>query len=369
MSWDEKAGCWWETCVRDVDVSSEKLAFNSARNSEQASFDLAIRLLDKVYPFGAWILREGSKTPGCGLGSWWAGHIDRSSFDKFVGLATEVHEILHCLHNKHSKFYPGVDRQVLYTQPPYGTWRNEWPTRGEIFNQFGSLLKQDSMLKLYFTNGRAGMADQRLSGFLTECQAYLQDAVSTAWLADGVSSGSYSVKPPVNNNKISDGHPFNLAAWQYASVLYLQRVKSNYAGTWRKMLSGTGKYGEVGKLFLAHHDRFSFLLRLYIDTNGITFRNGFRQKETQEARSLTGRALGKDDVIGQLRATLASGSGSTPTPGSSPTPTPGPSPTPAPGTGSCNDKSGSCNTFVRDGACSIAPEWMRDNCRWSCGWC
>jgi len=187
----------------------------------------------------------------------------------------------------------------------------------------------------------------------------------------------------VNNNKISDGHPFNLAAWQYASVLYLQRVKSNYAGTWRKMLSGTGKYGDVGKLFLAHHDRFSFLLRLYIDTNDITFRNGFRQKETQEARSRTGRALGKDDVIGQLRAALASGSGSTPTPGSSPTPTlgssprptPGPSPTPTPGTsptpapGSCSDKSGSCNTFVRDGACSRAPEWMRDNCRLSCGWC
>lgn len=301
-----KTGCWWETCVYNVDVSSEKSAFNSARRSEQASFDLAVRLLDRVYPFGAWVLREGSKTQGCGLGSWWAGHIDRTSFDKFVGLATEVHEILHCLHNKHGKFYPGVDKQATYTKPQNTwTWRNEWPKRGEIFNQFGRVLQQDHMLKLYFTNGRAGMADQRLYGFLTECQAYLQDVVSGAWLSDGVSPGSYSVKPPLNNNKISDGYPFNIAAWQYASVLYLQRIKSNYAVTWQKMLSGTGKYGEVGKLFLAHHDRFNYLLRLYIDKNGLTFRNGFQQEETQEARSRMTKALMRDDVIQQLRAKLA----------------------------------------------------------------
>jgi len=159
-------------------------------------------LQDKVYPFGAWILREGLKTPGCGLGSWWASHIDKRSFDHFVALDTVVHEILHCLHNERHKFYPGVNRQALYTEhaSPDVSWDKEWPQRGEIYNQFGRLLKQHSMFKLYFTNtpDKPRMAKQTLDGFLTECQAYLQaDGVSGAWLSTGVSQGSYSVKPSI----------------------------------------------------------------------------------------------------------------------------------------------------------------------------
>jgi len=160
------------------------------------------------------------------------------------------------------------------------------------------------MFELYFTNSnRRGMADQRLSGFLTECEAYLQGPPSGAWLTDGVSS-SFSCKPEFTgmvrrNINIQQGHPFNLAMWQVASVLYLKRVKTNYASTWRKMLAGEGKYGDVGRLFLAHHDRFDFLLRLYIDKNGIS--SDFKKDEIREARSLTKQNA---NVLEQLRSAL-----------------------------------------------------------------
>merc|ERR1711920_426429 len=193
--------------------------------------------------------------------------------------------------------------------------RNSFPKRGEVYNQFTSTLRATHMFKLYFTNERSGMADQRLSGFLTECEAYLHGPNSGAWLNDGVSSG-YSSKPEFTgmdrmNIDIQEGHPYNLAMWQVASVLYLKRIKDAYSATWQKMLQGEDKYGDVGRLFLAHFDRFDFLLRLYIDKNnvGASHRDGgsFKKEEIREARTLTAKNVG---VIKELRSALAPGSGS-----------------------------------------------------------
>jgi len=300
-----KTGCWWETCPRDVDATPEQRAFRNGMGKE-AAYDLATRLLEKTYPFGAEVLKLAKKTPKCGIETWWASHIDTSSFDEFVRLGTEVHELMHCLHNQLGTFIPGVDmNKVVYKEQNLpSSWRNSWPTRGEIYSQFSSKLRASHMFKLYFTNSQmGGMGDQRLSGFLTECEAYLQGPPSGSWLNDGVSS-SYSCKPEFTgmarrNINIQEGHPYNLAMWQCASALYLKRVKTNYASTWQKMLAGEGKYGDVGRLFLAHHDRFDFLLRLYIDKNKIS--SDFMEEEIREARSLTKQNA---NVIEQLRTAL-----------------------------------------------------------------
>merc|ERR1712045_666460 len=176
---------------------------------------------------------------GCGINTWWASHIDTASFGKFVRLGTEVHELIHCLHNNKGNFIPGVDfNKVAYNEKGLhsSSWRNSFPKRGEIYSQFTSKLQATSMFKLYFTNERHGIANQRLSGFLTECEAYLHGPNSGAWLNDGVSSGYSSTPTFTSDNRgnldIQEGHPYNLAMWQVASVLYLKTIKNKYSTTW-----------------------------------------------------------------------------------------------------------------------------------------
>jgi len=308
-----KTGCWWETCPRDVDATPEQEAFKNVKSDEEA-FDLAIRLLDKAYPFGAEILRTAKTIPKCKLPSWYAGHIDRDSFDKFVRLNTEVHELVHCLNHNTGNFVPGLDMgKALYNEEGmYFKWLNEWPQRKEIYSEFGPKMASDGTMRLYFTNSeRPGMGDQRLSTMLSETEAYMQGVASGAWLNDGVSS-SYSHRPEFNelniriNINIQEGNPKNLATWQCASVLYLKRVKTNYDETWKKMLAGEGKYGDVGRLFLAYYDRFDFLLRLYVDKNKITadvLKETERKELILEARSLTQQ---NRNVIDDLRMALSS---------------------------------------------------------------
>merc|ERR1719251_824668 len=128
----------------------------------------------------------------------------------------------------------------------------EFPMRSEVWSRFPANVRADSF-----------------DGLFTETEAYLHDSPSSSWLNDGVGQ-SNSVTPSINFNKFNSGAPYQLAYWSFANVLYLQRIKSNYQQTWNKMKQkGDSYHAKVGKLFLAHYDRFNFLLRLYVDKNKV----------------------------------------------------------------------------------------------------
>jgi hypothetical protein len=65
---------------------------------------------------------------------------------------------------------------------------------------------------------------------------------------------------------------------------------------------GDSKHAVIGRLFLAHHDRFNFLLELYIDKNGNS--NGYRPSLTKLLREKK-KVLAADNFVEELRAALS----------------------------------------------------------------
>jgi len=311
MLWDLDAGCWWETCVKDVDVTAEKAAF--VPHDYDKAQDILLRVYDKVYPFGASLFRNARNMKGLndcsgkfrkwvdtmnGMGSWTA-FLD--------ALPTTLHETIHCAHGNNGEFRPGLladDLVFAYEDCSGGSCRwddsfeDSFPMRNEIWSRFPSKVQSESLYSTYFKPG-GSFSEQRLGGLLTETEAYLHDVPSGAWLNDGVGD-TFSVNPRVDVNLLDNGNPYALAYWSFAGVVYLQRIKSHYQSTWQKMKQkGDSKHAQIGRLFLAHYDRFNFLLGLYIDQNDVTMR--FKKELADLLRTEKVNALAKDDVITELR--------------------------------------------------------------------
>jgi len=235
-----------------------------------------------------------------GMGSW----------KEFINaMPTALHETIHCMHGCNGKYMPGLTGDlVVYTQKSNNcanlwddNFENEFPRRNELWSRFPNQIRSESsgLYSIYFDPSKGSFSGQRIDGLLTETEAYLHDVASGAWLNDGVGD-KISVQPPVDANLLDNGNPYALAYWSFAGVLYLQRIKSHYPNTWRKMnIKSETPYSQIGRLFLAHHDRFNFLLRLYMDKNDVTM--PFKQENADLLRSEKARVLAEDDVIAELR--------------------------------------------------------------------
>jgi len=309
MSWDMNTGCWWETCAKDVDVTAEKAAF--VANNYDVAQDILFRVYDKVYPYGAYIFRECRNMKGgndCSqkFRKWFENKL--GSWQSFLDAApTALHETIHCVHGHNGEYRPGLlDNLLIFTQESNNgmnlvsdAWLNTFPKRNEIWSRFPSKVQnEDRLYYIYYKPGES-ISEQRILGLMTETEAYLHDVASGAWLNDGVGA-TRSVTPPVNVNLLDNGHPYALAYWSFANVVYLQQIKSHYQSTWNKMLQkGDTSYAQVGRLFLAHYDRFNFLLSLYIDKNDVTMT--MNKELTDLLRSEKKNALAGNDVISELR--------------------------------------------------------------------
>jgi predicted metal-binding protein len=274
---------------------------------------------------------------------------------------------------------PGLTNEIITTpwtnpicapnnvMPGMKDLEDNFPQRKEIWDMLTDDIRQQQMYVSYFNPDKA-QGDYRLFGLMTETEAYLHMVPSSSWLSDGVSS-SISVRPSLKLNMAMQGDPFAQAFWSWTLVLYIQRIKTDYPSTWSKLLSGDDvRYKEVARTFLAYHDRFSFLLRLYVDKNDITTRN---RDKINHCRDEKAKALRNMDVIALLRA----GHGSQPaTPVPAPTPappTPAPLPTPAPpATPGCQNTDDACDSYKSQGMCrGRFEQFMKLKCPVSCGYC
>jgi hypothetical protein len=313
-----KSGCWWETCVKDLDVTAEKKAF--VPNDVGKSLDILIRLFDKVYPFGSWLFRNAKTWTGVGpkdcTASFKKWMVDRTpkaltSWNNFLdNLPLTIHETVHCMHSNNGKQVPDLlgklDEFTLKkcsggSCTTYTSFTNGFPKRKDINAGIPAEVKSDGLYyNLYFTKEH-GNYDVHM--MLTETEAYLHDSPASAWMNDGVGKGN-SVKPSVDVTRINMGNTYSLAFWSFASVLYIGRIKSHHKGTWQKMKQkGDSKHAVIGRLFLAHHDRFNFLLQLYIDKNG--FSDSKRAGLTKLLREEKKKVLAADNFVEELRAALS----------------------------------------------------------------
>jgi len=311
-----KSGCWQETCVRDLDVTAEKRAF--VPNDVDKSLDIFIRLFDKVYPFGSWLFRNaktwtGQRDCSASFKYWMVERTPKAltSWNNFLGnLPLTIHEVVHCMHGNNGKHVPYLsksDDEFTWKKcsggicRSYTSFDHGFPKRKDINAGIPAEVKSYGLYyELYFVK----MGHQRLDGFLSETEAYLHDSAASAWMNDGVGKG-ISVKPSVDVTRSNMGNTYSLAYWSFASVLYLGRIKSHHKSTWQKMKQkGDSKHAVIGRLFLAHHDRFNFLLELYIDKNGVTD-DSKKAGLTKLLREEKKKVLAADNFVEELRAALS----------------------------------------------------------------
>jgi hypothetical protein len=298
-----------------LDVTAEKRAF--VPNNVDKSLDILIRLLDKVYPFGSWLFHNaktwtGQRDCSASFKYWMVERKPKAlrSWDNFLDLLPFiVHETVHCMHGNIGKYVPDLLAKEKFALKEcsrgsckiFTDFINGFPKRKDINAGIPAMVKSDGFIyKLYFTGS---MGNDGIHQMLTETEAYLHDGASGAWMNDGVGKGN-SIVPRPGFNTMMHGRTYALSFWSLASVLYLGRIKSHHKSTWQKMKQkGDSKHAVIGRLFLAHHDRFNFLLELYIDKNGNS--NGYRPSLTKLLREKKKKVLAADNFVEELRAALS----------------------------------------------------------------
>jgi hypothetical protein len=263
----------------DEEVKSKTdLSDIEANYSQEKWFETATTLLERIYPYGKWIVEQVGKADS---EQWFE---DRSTFDGiFLFLSTGVHEDLHILTaNKSGQtnyqkyvFPVGIDRTVAATAI-------KTPPRLSIGKYVDQTVKDgNGMYKLYFTNDEEpGMADQDLFSTLDELNAYTTDEL----LGYVQSSYPYGIQSNCGQG---------LYSFMYFTELSLKAFRLDYPQDYARLLTQK----DVLETILTLWSRANFVYTTIKDQNSTNTCEFYKQQKAHLVQLIFGDALKEIDRI------------------------------------------------------------------------
>jgi len=262
---------WNEEIKKKTDLSDIESGY-----SETQWFEGALATLERLYPYGKWVLEQVGKAD---TDQWFD---DKSSFKgMFLSLSTGVHEDIHFLTaNKTGQtgdtkyvFPVGVDKFVSATDITT-------PPRLSIGKYVDpAVSSKNNMYKLYFTNDEeSGMADQDMFSTLDELNAYTTDELL------GYIQSQYS-------SDIASNCGYGLYSFMYFTELSLKAFRKDHKADYEAFL----KHRDELETILTLWSRASFVYNIIKDQNTANS-CGFYKQEKAELVKL----IFSTDVLGEI---------------------------------------------------------------------